>query len=78
MNDNNLSKFTALPVTNAVNNNNIGFVNQSGITIEHNNKLYYVEYSKLNQLVLTITVLILFAMMTKKEKNKKYTLELMQ
>ena len=78
MNDNNLSKFTALPVTKAVNNNNIGFVNQSGITIEHNNKLYYIEYSKLNQLVLTITVLILFAMMTKKDKNKKYTLELMQ
>ena len=77
LNDKNLSKYTALPTTKSVDNSNIGFVNQNGITIEHNNKLYYVEYSKINQLVLTITLLILFALLTKKQKNKDYTLELM-
>lgn len=76
VNDKNLSKYTALPTTKHEPTSNIGYVNQRGITIEYNSKLYYVEFTKLNKLVLTITLLVMLTAVIIKDKKKEKELDL--
>ena len=74
--DEHLSTYSALPKEDTEQNHNIGYVKQNGLTIDFNNRAYYVEYSKISALASTITMLIIFAYMLRKEKNKEHTLEL--
>lgn len=70
LNDPSLSQLTGLPNLNPNVSYDIGYMKNNGIALELNNKLYYIEYSKLTPLITMIAVLCLFISLTRKDLDR--------
>lgn len=65
-----LSNYTGLPNKNPKVSDDIGYIKNSGIEIEYNNQLYYIEYSKLTILILMISLLLSFLTLSSKDLDR--------